>query len=163
MKKLIYILSAVAVLSLTGCGKGFITPVHNSAEPIDEYFIDESRIMQSMVAAYNPLNWLDYGWGYTPLMFVSDIMADDIYCGGSDENDQASLSRTHLYKVTATEQCSSLWTVLYSGINRSCVLIEHVDLVPGISESLRNQLVAEGIVLKAYYYTLLWKFWGNIP
>ena len=46
MKKLIYILSAVAVLSLTGCGKGFITPVHNSAEPIDEYFIDESRIMR---------------------------------------------------------------------------------------------------------------------
>lgn len=163
MKKIIYIISSLAVLTLTGCGKDFITPVHNSAEPIDEYFVDESRINQSLVAAYNPLNWLDYAWGYTPLMFMSDIMADDVYCGGSDENDQASLSRTHLYKVTATEQCSSVWTALYSGINRSCVLIEHVDLVPGLPESTKNRLIAEGQILKAYYYTILWKFWGNIP
>jgi len=162
MKKIFYFIS-LAALALTSCGKDFITPVHNSAEPIEEYFIDESRINNSLVAAYNPLNWLDYAWGYTPLMFMSDIMADDIYCGGSDENDQASLSRVHLYKATATELPSSIWTALYSGINRSCVLIEHVDLVPNLAKSTRDQLVAEGIILKAFYYTILWKFWGNIP
>jgi len=163
MKKISYFICSLAVLALTGCGKDFITPVHNGAEPIDEYFVNEDRIMKSLVAAYNPLNWLDYAWGYTPVMFVSDIMADDIYCGGSDENDQASLSRTHLYKVTATEQCSSLWTALYSGINRSCVVIEHIDLVPGLDQKKKDQYTAEAIILKAYYYTHLWKFWGNIP
>lgn len=163
MKKVIYILSALAVLTLTGCGKDFITPVHNSSEPKDEFFINQDRITQSLVAAYNPLNWLDYAWGYTPLMFMSDIMADDIYCGGSDENDQISLSSTHLYKVAANNECSSVWTALYSGINRCCVCLENVGGVPGMSDALKNQYTAEMIVLKAFYYNILWKFWGNIP
>ncbi|MCQ2141453.1 MAG: RagB/SusD family nutrient uptake outer membrane protein [Bacteroidales bacterium] len=163
MKKNLYILCAAAALLFTSCGEKFITAVHNSAEPVDEYFINVDRANQSLVAAYNPLNWLDYAWGYTPLMFLSDIMADDIYCGGSDENDQASLSRAHLYKLTETELPSSIWTALYSGVNRSNVLIEHIDLVPDMSDALKNQYRAEAMVLKAYYYEILWKFWGNIP
>lgn len=165
MKKVLYTLSAAAVMLFTSCGEDFITAIHNSAEPVDEYFINQDRATQSLVAAYNPLNWLDYAWGYTPLMFLSDIMADDIYCGGSDENDQASLSRTHLYKLTETELPSSIWTALYSGVNRCNVLIEHVDLVPSdkMSDDMKKLYVAEARILKAYYYTILWKFWGNIP
>lgn len=147
----------------SSCGKDFVTAIHNSAEPVDEYFINEERLTQSLVAAYNPLNWLDYAWGYTPLMFVSDIMADDIYCGGSDENDQLSLSTTHLYKIAANNQCSSLWTALYSGINRCCVVIEHLDVAKGVDQDTKDLYKAECLVLKAFYYNILWKLWGNIP
>lgn len=164
MKKITYILASLAVMALsTSCGKGFITPVHNSAEPVEEYFINEDRLMQSLVAAYNPLNWLDYAWGYTPILFVSDIMADDVYCGGSDENDQISLSTTHLYKIAANNECSSLWTVCYSGINRCCVVLEHLDMAKGVSDETKDLFKAECLVLKAFYYNILWKLWGNIP
>ena len=66
---------------------------HNSSEPLDEYFISEERMYQSLVAAYDPLKWFDYFYQYDSLNFVYDIMADDIYCGGSNEGDQPTLVR----------------------------------------------------------------------
>lgn len=163
MKKIYFAICAFAVLILSSCGTDFVTAVHNSAEPQEEYYIDESRIMYSLVAAYDPLKWFDYFSGYAPLNMTSDIMADDIYCGGSNEGDQPSLSHAHLYKIHSKELPSNIWTVCYSGVNRSCHVIENVDKVPGLSDEKKQRYVAEAIVLKAFYYTQLWKFWGNIP
>ena len=42
-------------------------------------------------------------------------------------------------------------------------MIEYVDGVPGMKEETKNLYKAETNVLLAYYYTILWKFWGNIP
>ncbi|MEE1099102.1 MAG: RagB/SusD family nutrient uptake outer membrane protein, partial [Alistipes sp.] len=162
MKKIFIALSTIAVL-LSSCGKDFVTVKHNSSEPLDEYFVNEDRMFQGLVAAYDPLNWYDYFYQYDALNMVSDIMADDIYCGGSNDGDQPVLVKTHYYTVTPTEQCDVIWTVSYSGINRSCVVIEHVDAVPGMSDETKALFKAEAMVLKSFYYNVLWKFWGNIP
>ena len=163
MKKIFYAICAVAVLMLSSCGKDFVTAVHNSSEPQSEYYINEERMFQGLVAAYDPLKWFDYFYEYDALNMVSDIMADDIYCGGSNEGDQPKLVKTHFYNVTSLEQCSAIWTICYSGINRSCHVLENVDGVPGMTEETKNLYRAEATVLKAFYYTLLWKFWGNVP
>ena len=163
MKKIFYAICAFAVLMLSSCGKDFVTAVHNSSEPQNEYYINEERMFQGLVAAYDPLKWFDYFYEYDALNMVSDIMADDIYCGGSNEGDQPKLVKTHFYNVTSLEQCSAIWTICYSGINRSCHVLENVDGVPGMTEETKNLYRAEATVLKAFYYTLLWKFWGNVP
>ena len=163
MKKIFYAICAFAVLMLSSCGKDFVTAVHNSSEPQSEYYINEERMFQGLVAAYDPLKWFDYFYEYDALNMVSDIMADDIYCGGSNEGDQPKLVKTHFYNVTSLEQCSAIWTICYSGINRACHVLENVDGVPGMTEEKKNLYKAEATVLKAFYYTLLWKFWGNVP
>lgn len=163
MKKIYFAICALAVLILSSCGTDFVTAVHNSSEPQDEYYIDESRVFYSLVAAYDPLKWFDYFSGYAPLNLVSDIMGDDIYCGGSNEGDQPSLVKAHFYTADAKELPSNIWTVCYSGINRSCHLLENVDKLATLSKDKRDLWVAEATVLKAYYYMLLWKHWGNIP
>ena len=164
MKKIIIAISALAVLLMSSCTKDFVTVQHNSAEPMDAYFIDESRMFESLVAAYHPLQWFDYAFGaYNDLRLVSDIMADDIYCGGSNEGDQPTLVYTHYYKATPIDHCGGIWTTAYSGVNRSCVVLEHVDGVPGMAEETKQLYKAEATILKAWYYTVLWKFWGNIP
>ncbi|MBQ8500553.1 MAG: RagB/SusD family nutrient uptake outer membrane protein [Bacteroidales bacterium] len=164
MKKIIIAISALAVLLMSSCTKDFVTVQHNSAEPMDAYFIDESRMYESLVAAYHPLGWFDYCFGaYNDLRLVSDIMADDVYCGGSNASDQITLVKTHFYTATPIEHCGGIWTAAYSGVNRSCVVLEYVDGVPGMSEETKALYKAEATVLKAWYYTLLWKFWGNIP
>ncbi len=163
MKKIFFALCAIAVL-LSSCGKDFVTVKHNSSEPIDEYFISQERIYQSLVAAYDSLNWLDYWDQYVnALTLTPDVMADDIYCGGSNEGDQPSIVKTHYYTLTSTEQLDRIWTICYSGINRSCVVLEHLDLVPDMSDELKARYMAEATVLKAFYYKLLWKFWGSVP
>ena len=163
MKKIIYLLSAALCLSLSSCSNDFITAVHNSSEPMDEYFINEDRMFQGLVAAYDPLQWFDYFYQYNFLPMVSDIMADDIYCGGSNEGDQPILVKTHYYQATPTEVCNQIWTIAYSGINRCYHVLEYVDGVPGMSDETKALYRAEVEVLAAYYYTLLWKFWGNVP
>jgi len=164
MKKIIIAISALAVLLMSSCTKDFVTVQHNSAEPMDSYFIDESRMFESLVAAYHPLQWFDYAFGaYNDLRLVSDIMADDIYCGGSNEGDQPTLVFTHYYTATPIDHCGGIWTTAYSGVNRSCVVLEYVDGVPGMSEETKALYKAEATILKAWYYTVLWKFWGNIP
>ncbi len=163
MKKTIIALSSIAVMLFSSCGKDFVTVRHNSSEPLDEYFINEDRMYEGLMAAYDPLQWFDYFYQYDNLNLVSDIMADDIYCGGSNEGDQPVLVKTHYYTATSTDCCNTIWTIAYSGINRACVVLEHVDGVPGMSDEKKARFKAEATILKAYYYTILWKFWGNIP
>ena len=163
MKKLFYTLSILAALTLTSCGKDFVTAVHNSSEPLDEYFTNESRMYEALVAAYDPLKWYDYFYQYDALHLVYDIMADDIYCGGSNEGDQPILVKTHYYTATPTDECNQMWTISYSGINRCCHVLERVDGVEGMSESTKTLYKAEATILKAFYYNVLWKLWGNIP
>ena len=163
MKKIYFALCAFAVLILSSCGEDFVTAVHNSSEPQSEYYLNEERMFQGLVAAYHPLKWLDYFDQYTSINLVSDIMADDIYCGGSNDGDQPKLVKTHYYTLTADDQSDRLWTTTYSGINRACHVLENVDGVPGMSDQTKALYKAEATVLKAYYYTILWKLWGNVP
>ena len=162
MKKTIIAICSLAVL-LVSCTKDFVTVKHNSSEPLDQYFINQSRAYEALVAAYDPLQWFNYFYQYTPLWLVSDIMADDVYCGGSNEGDQPVLVKAHYYQATPTDVCDRIWTVAYSGVNRACHVLERVDAVPGMSDADKNLYKAEATVLKAYYYNVLWKFWGNVP
>ncbi len=163
MKKIYFAICAFTVLMLSSCGKDFVTAVHNSSEPQSEYYRDEARMFQGLVAAYDPLAWFDYFNQYTALNMVSDIMSDDIYCGGSNEGDQPILVKTHYYTLTSLDQSSMIWTDAYSGINRCCHVLENVDNTPGMADATKTLYKAEATILKAYYYSILWKFWGNIP
>ena len=163
MKKIFALTSVIAILLLGSCTKEFVSPVHNSSEPLDEYFNTEARMFESLVAAYDPLQWFDYFYQYDALHLVYDIMADDVNCGGSNEGDQPILVKTHFYQLTPTDEPNQIWTIAYSGINRSNILIEYVDGVEGLAKTTRDQWVAEAMILRAYYYNVLWHLWGNIP
>ena len=163
MKKIIIAISALAVLLMSSCTKDFVTVNHNSSEPQSEYYMNESRMFEGLVAAYDPLKWYDYFYQYTDIQMMADIMADDVYCGGSNDGDQPSLVKIHYYTSTPTEIVDVPWTVSYSGINRCCHVLENVDKVPGMSDQSKTLYKAEATLLKAYYYTVLWKFWGSVP
>lgn len=129
MKKILISLS-VLVAVLASCTKDFVTVTHNSQEPYSEYFINESRAFEALVAAYGPLQWLDYFNQYTPLNMISDIMADDMYKGGETlEADCVYLKNVHLYTLSPLEGQlpNMMWTTCYSGINRACQVLENID------------------------------------
>jgi len=164
MKKIYLAISAAALMLVSACSTEFVSPQHNSSEPLDEYFNTEARMFESLVAAYDPLEWFDYAFGqYDALHLVNDIMADDMYAGGSNDGDQPILVKTHYYTLTPTEQPNQIWTVCYSGINRANTVLQYVDGVAGMSEASKNLFRAEAITLRNFYYTLLWKYWGNVP
>lgn len=152
MKKIIIaVSSALALILMSSCTKEFVTVKHNSSEPQSEYYINESRMYEGLVAAYDPLKWYDYFYQYTDFQMMSDLMADDILCGGSNDGDQPQLVKIHCYTSTPTDIIDVPWTTSYSGINRCCHVLENVDGVPGMAEETKTLYKAEATVLKAFY------------
>lgn len=163
MKK-IYITCCVvlAMFGLTSCGDSFLSVEPPSSLPIDGYYNNESRLMESLVAAYDPLRWYDYYNGWAPLSFVYDCMSDDVYVGGNDTNDQGQLHLISQFKSDPNNSIAGAWSASYSGINRSNRVIENAAGID-LDETLKRKYVAEARVLRAWYYSVLWKLWGNIP
>lgn len=162
MKNKILLPIAAAVLMMTSCGEEWLDVASKGSILETDYYNSQDRLFSGVTAAYDPLQWFDYFSGYTPLNLLSDIMADDIYCGGSNEGDQPVLVKTHYYTCSSTDVPSGVWTVCYSGINRANIVLAKAPEVE-MDESLKNRYVAECLVLKAFYWDQLWKFWGNIP
>lgn len=165
MKKYIT-MGCVALATLfgtTSCGDDFLNVKSADTLLIDEYYNSESRIFEALVAAYDPLNWLDYAWSYTNLSMVSDFMSDDVYVGGSGPTDQPGLYHVSIFEATPTQSVADgLWTALYSGVNRCNIVLQYIDGVEDMSESTRKQYIAEAKTLRSFYYLWLWKFWGNV-
>lgn len=162
MKRLFILVSTLFALSLTACNDDFLMVESKDSILESDYYNSADRLYSGLVAAYDPLQWFDYFYQYNALNMVSDIMADDIYCGGSNEGDQPILVKAHFYTATPNDVCNQIWTVAYSGINRSNIVIAKAPAIE-MDENLKAQYVAEAKVLKAFYYNVLWKFWGNIP
>ena len=53
MKKIYLALSAAALLLVSACSTDFVTPRHNSSEPLEDYFNTEARMFEGLVAAYD--------------------------------------------------------------------------------------------------------------
>lgn len=165
MKNNIIIAGALcASLALGSCSDDFLNMTPPSQLPIEEYYNSESRIYEALVAAYDPLQWYDFSFGeYNPLLTMSDIMADDIWVGGQDRNDNRYWHLMANYEALPTQVMTNVWTTSYSGINRCNNVIHYMQYVKDITEEKKALFVAESKVLRSFYYTQLWKFWGNIP
>lgn len=165
MKKIkLYSSLAVAALSLglTSCGDDFLTEEPSSKLPLDGYYTTKARVMEAATAAYHPMQWFDYFGGWAPLNIVWDSMGDDMYVGGSGTSDQGQIHLISQFKSDPLNTIGGAWTTAYSGINRSIRLIDDANGAD-LSEEDRKAFVAEGSTLRAWYYLVLWKLWGNIP
>lgn len=164
MKKIkLYTLAAVAFMfGATSCTEDFLTEEPSSKLPIDGYYNTNTRIMEAAVAAYDPMQWFDYFDGWAPLSLVWDAMSDDVYVGGGSTSDQSQIHLISQYKSDPRNNIDGAWTTCYSGINRSIRLIDDAT-ESDLPESDKNLYIAEGRAMRAWYYLVLWKTWGNIP
>lgn len=163
-KNIIHIGCLLALLLTASCSENFLNVESPDKVGIDEYYTTQSRIYEALVAAYDPLEWFDYSFGqYNPILTMSDIMADDVWVGGADRTDNKYWHLMANYEALPTQVMTTAWTTCYSGINRANNVMYYMKDVQDISDQTKALYLAESKVLRAYYYTLLWKFWGNIP
>lgn len=162
MKHRIFFAVAATAFLLSSCGEEWLDVPSKTQILESNYYSTQERLFTGLVAAYDPLEWFDYFYQYNALNMVSDIMADDVYCGGSNEGDQPILVKTHYYTCSSTDVPNQIWTVAYSGINRANIVIAKAPEIE-MDDATRNLYIAEATVLKAFYWNILWKFWGNIP
>ncbi|MDH6308954.1 hypothetical protein M2451_001588 [Dysgonomonas sp. PFB1-18] len=163
MKKIIITCGiALAMFGVTSCGDDFLSVEPSSKLPVDGYYNSDSRIMESVTAAYQPMQWYDYYRGWAPLCFVFDSMSDDVYVGGENTSDQGQIHLISQYKSDPNNSIDGAWSASYTGINRSNLIIQYANEME-MSDSDRAKYIAEARVLRAWYYSVLWKLWGNVP
>jgi len=159
-----YIALCVASLALAACGNDFLEVDNPTAAPIEEYFTTEDALTESLIAAYDPLEWTDWnGSQYSPLTIMSDIMADQIWVGGSDKTDNQHWHMLMNFEASGQYTITNIWTTAYSGVKRCNDVLTYMGWVENLSDDVAKSYEAQVRVLRAYYYSWLWKFWGNIP
>lgn len=164
MKKYICLLTAVSALTFTSCSDSFLDPDAPSQLPTDEYYVTKAHIAELLVSAYNPLTYYDWGQNeYNPLTVMSDVMADDMYCGGSSATDNENWHLMANYSATPVKVIAGLWTSSYNGVRRCNYVMEYMPGVKDITDKERDEMIAEAKVLRAFYYSIVWKFWGAVP
>ena len=154
-----------ASLTFSGCSDDFLDVTPPTSNPIEEYFTTRDHVYEALISAYAPLQWPDWAMNqYNPINIMSDIMADDIWPGGSSSTDNQFWHLMMNYDANPENCMSGLWTCEYSGIKRCNDVLTYIGWAgDNISEDERNSWIAQTRVLRAYYYCNLWKFWGNIP
>lgn len=167
MKKFKYTsaaLMASAIVMATGCKDSFLEVTSPTQEFIDEYFTTDEHVQEAVVAAYGPLQWPDWTTQYCPVNIMGDIMADQLWVGGADKTDNQFWHLMANYEALPTNCMEALWTCAYSGVKRCNDVIQYIGWAGNnLADDDAEYYEVQARVLRVFYYTWLWKFYGNIP
>lgn len=163
MKKYIYIIVTLFLLTFSSCGEDFLTNAPTESQEAGGA-ATEGAILSNLGACYQILLLDSYAnQNYNSIVLLSDLRSDDIYKGGGDAGDQHQLYLLSQFASTATENMDGLWTILYSGLARCNNAIIACQNAVNVNTEKVTQYSAEAHFLRAYYMHWLWKFWGNVP
>lgn len=165
MKKNKYImaLATASVFALCSCGDSFLEVTNPTGEPLEEYYTTDERLNEALTAAYSPLCWPDWdGTAYNDLTIDAEILGDDFWVGGSSITDNQHWHKLFNFEGDGNNTLSTLWGDFYSGIKRCNDVIKYCSWGGGTEES-RKSYEAQARVLRVYYYSILWHYYGNVP
>jgi hypothetical protein len=154
----------IAGMLCISCGNDFLTTESASRVPSGSA-PDSAMVLSNLVTAYNYLLKDNYMYGYNSLLFTSDLRSDDIFKGGDGAGDQAQLYALATFTSSPSNNVEGLWRIFYEGISKTNNTLVNADIAiaGGVNATLINRYKAEALLLRAYYYQVLWKYWGNIP
>lgn len=153
---------SIAVLAslVFACSEDFLTKSPEDSINTSNFFQTESDAISAINGAYQPLQWPKL---YNMRMWTTDIMAGNSIVGagggtdGIETQDEANF-------VTASDNQGvlDLWRGPWPGILRSNIILQKVPEMT-ISETVKNRVLGEAYFLRAHYYFILVRFFGDVP
>lgn len=171
MKKLniLYTGMLAGAFALTGCKDSFLEQEPPTRTPADEYFSTAEHISEVLNAVYSPIRVYDYFVNgsndamYSPLVF-SDLMADDMLVGANGPTDQEVWHNAADYCLTEVNTVWAIWDNSYDGVRTANTVVDYVEKNrETLPADFAARAVAEARVMRAFYYSLIWKYYGNVP
>lgn len=161
MKHLKYLpLFISTFLLMTACGDDFLDKKPLGKLTSANFFETEAHAILATNALYEHMrSWEVHVFSYIGL---TDIISDDAD-KGSIANDAAFLGEVDDFTFTASNIAPlSVWSGYYQGIYRANNAIVHIPDIE-MNVTLRNRLVGECKMLRAYFYLNLVRWFGPIP
>ncbi|MGQ1889550.1 RagB/SusD family nutrient uptake outer membrane protein [Thermophagus sp. OGC60D27] len=158
MKKYLFIITIF--LGLVACGEDFLTKAPLDSINTGNFFETEDDAIYAINGAYQPLQWPKL---YNMRMWTTDIMAGNSIVGAGGGDDGRETQDLANFVTTADNPgVLDLYRGPSPGILRCNTVIKNV---PGmeIDETLKNRIVGEAKFLRAHYYFIMVRFFGDVP
>ena len=147
----------------TSCSDDFLEVTNPTGEPLNEYYTDDQHLSESLTSAYAPLHWPDWdGSAYNDLTCDAEILGDDFWVGGSSISDNQHWHKLFNFEGDGNNTLGTLWGDFYSGIKRCNDVIQYCSWGGG-TETNRRSYEMQARLLRVYYYSILWHYYGNVP
>jgi starch-binding outer membrane protein, SusD/RagB family len=157
MKKLHTISILFLLLAfLFGCSKDLLDKTPKDVLSPSTFFQNESQCLMALMGVYNAIQP-----NATPTHFYQfEFMSDNGYCQAAwqGSNEVGSWSTT-----SDSWAPNAKWTLDYKIIARANEFMQDIATATSVSEDVKAQMVAEAKFLRAYAYSDLISYFGDVP
>lgn len=158
-KILIYITLSIALLS--SCKKEFLTlyPEGNLNE--GNFYLSTLDFQQAVNGAYAPLRDVANN-----AYFMDEMRSDNAFFDyyAKDRGNQNTENIITFLDDPATAVTQNRYTADFNGISRTNVILDRIAAITfPMSDSAKNQIIAEAKALRAHYYFDLVRTYGGVP
>lgn len=152
MKRNIFIIASLVLVSFTACKKFLDTKPDAFLQPAEYY--KGTNLVNALAAIYNPLSFYN--------MFTSGIFVcnDETFYGGPGRTVLANNASAFGYDYT-NSNISTLWGNCYKGIERANELLTYVD--PNDASAEARAAYGEALFLRGFYHFILVSNFGDVP
>ncbi|MDO8898103.1 MAG: RagB/SusD family nutrient uptake outer membrane protein, partial [Bacteroidales bacterium] len=160
MKTRIITFLIISLTILSGCKKDFLTKSPEDSINTANFFKTEADAVAAINGAYQPLQWPKL---YNMRMWTTDIMAGNSIVGaGGGSDGQETQDNANFVTATDNQGVLDLWRGPWPGILRTNIILENVPNME-ISDAVKNRVIGEAYFLRAHYYFILVRFFGDVP
>ncbi|MEX2336617.1 MAG: RagB/SusD family nutrient uptake outer membrane protein [Fulvivirga sp.] len=155
------IIIALAFISLgIACSDEFLDKAPLDSINTSNFFKTEEDAIYAINGAYQPLQWPKL---YNFRMWTSDIMAGNSVVGAGGGEDGVETQDMANFVTTADNPgVLDLFRGPFPGILRTNIVLQKVPSMD-IDVDLKNRILGEARFLRAHYYFILVRFFGDVP
>ncbi|OCK51269.1 hypothetical protein BA768_17070 [Chryseobacterium sp. CBo1] len=160
MKKLKIAIFALLTLTITSCNDDFLDKVQPDTINTGNYPKTAEELITVVNGAYQPLQRAKL---YNMRMWTSDIFAGNSIVGAGGGDDGIETTQLANF-VTSTDNQGvlDLWRGPWPGILSSNIIIKTAPTL-NIADDIKNRSLGEAYFLRAHYYFILVRFFGDVP
>lgn len=165
MKKIKYIIAGmVGILLVNSCDSADLELTNPNTLSPDTFFKTESQVESSVNAAYANLQTRGlYGRNF---FFAMDLMGQDATGNPQLEGNKKPFADFSFN--SGSDIIQFYWESCFLGISRANFVLDNESKINGLSNSVlaqekKNKFLGEAHFLRAYYYFLLVKRFGDLP
>ncbi|MCX2451129.1 RagB/SusD family nutrient uptake outer membrane protein [Pedobacter sp. PLR] len=171
MKKINYIIFAMAVLIATGCSKSFLDK-NPQGELILPQLTTQDGVEGLLTGAYALLNGNVNGtfgnYGAAPSQWLLGEVTSDNAHKGSENGDQPNMNLLERHSPTSTnDNLENVWNRCFEGVARCNNTLKLLTLVQATEKKFpvarANEIIAETRLLRAHYNFFLVRIFKNVP
>lgn len=151
---------AIATLLFVQCSDDYLDKTPPDTINTGNYPTNAEELVTLVNGAYQPLQWPKL---YNLRMWTSDIFAGNSIVGaGGGEDGIETVNLANFTVGTDNQGVLDLWRGPWPGILRSNIVL---SVAPGldINEDIKNRSMGEAYFLRAHYYFILVRYFGDVP